>query len=277
MRSMISSSWSPRRFTWVHLLIALNVGVFLLQWGLSAWYPGAVESLFALSANGLKAGRYWQFVTYMFLHGGVLHLLVNCIGLLFAGREVERMLGARQFLWLYFLGGILGGVLQILFSGGPMVLVGASAGVCAVLLAFTSMLPEVEITALFYFIIPVRMRAKWLGYGVIAVSVFFIATGLGRGVGHLAHLGGALFGWFYVWRLGYAGSSFEESWIGRRITDARKERERQEEMDPSEFISQEIDPILDKISREGIHSLSRAERRILEKGREKIEKKTRGR
>ncbi len=276
MQSMRTAPFSPgyRRITWVHLLIGVNIAVFVLQWLVGMRYPGFVEHYFALSGGGIKAGHYWQFLSYMFLHGGILHLLVNCLGLAFAGREVETQLGPRRLLTIYFLGGILGGIAQLLFSGGPVELVGASGGVCAVLLAFTTMMPEVEITALLYFIIPVRMRAKWLGWAVIGISLFFIATGLGRGVGHLAHLGGALFGWFYVWKLGYGARSYERSWLQRKLDARREEEERREAMEPGEFISREIDPILDKISREGIHSLTKAERRILEQGREKIAKKT---
>ena len=191
------------------------------------------------------------------------------MGLYFAGREVELVCGPKHLLGMYFMGGFLGGILQ-LAMGGDISLMGASAGVCAVLLAFTTMLPELEITALLFFIIPIRMRAKWLGRAVIVSSIFFAVTPWGGNVGHLAHLGGALTGWFYTRRLGFGGAF----WFQRVFRDRRVTRERQERMDPNEFISREIDPILDKIAREGIQSLTRSERRILELGREKIAKKT---
>jgi len=252
------------------VLILLNVGGSLLQWGSGLFAPGAAETYFALSREGIAQGYYWQFITYMFLHGGVLHLLVNCLALYFAGREVEIVCGPKHLLGIYFLGGVLGGILQLLAGPETISLLGASAGVCAVLLAFTTMLPELEITALIFFIIPIRMRAKWLGRLVVGSSVFFALTGLGGDIGHVAHLGGAITGWFYTRRLGFGGAF----WFQRFFRDRRRLRERQERMDPNEFISQEIDPILDKIAREGIHSLTRAERRILELGREKIAKKT---
>lgn len=261
--------------SFVTLLIILNVVGSFLQWGWDMFTPGAAEKYFALSREGISEGYYWQFISYMFLHGGVLHLLLNCVGLYFAGREVEIVLGPKHLLGMYFLGGFIGGILQLLVGpllGGPAAinLMGASAGVCAVLLAFTTMLPELEITALIFFIIPVRMRAKWLGRAVIISSVVFAVTALGGSVGHVAHLGGAITGWLYTRRLGFGGAF----WMQRFFRDRRRIRERQERMDPKEFISQEIDPILDKIAREGIHSLTRSERRILELGREKIAKKT---
>ena len=261
--------WAASRMSVVMWLVVANVAATLVQWGADFASPHWVESYFGLSHEGIAEGYYWQFLTYMFLHGGWLHLFVNCLGLFFAGREVEIVCGPKHLLGIYFLGGFVGGLLQLLCVPGSE-LIGASAGVCAVLLAFTTMLPELEITTLLFFIIPVRMKAKWLGRIVVGSSIFFALTPFGGNVGHVAHLGGAILGWFYTRRLGFGGAF----WLQRFVRDRRRTRERQERMDPTEFISQEIDPILDKIAKEGIHSLTRAERRILELGREKIAKKT---
>jgi membrane associated rhomboid family serine protease len=253
------------------LLIALNVAAFLIQRGVDLAFPegGGVESYLALSRDGIAHGYYWQFVSYMFLHGGVLHLLFNCLGLYFAGREVEIICGPKHLLGMYFLGGILGGAAQLAVSETS--LIGASGGVFAVLMAFATVLPELEITVLIFFVIPLRMRAKWLGAGLIGTSVFFALTGIGGDIGHIAHLGGALTGWVYARRLGYGGAF----WLQRVFRDRRRLRERRARMGPTQFISEEIDPILDKISKEGIHSLTREERRVLELGRDKIARKTR--
>jgi membrane associated rhomboid family serine protease len=259
--------WPGDRISVVTALIVLNVAISLIQWISESFAPGWMDHTFALSREGIAEGYYWQLVTYMFLHGGIIHLLVNCLGLYFVGPEVETVCGPRHFLGIYFLGGIFGGILQLMFA--PVLLMGASAGVCAVVLAFTTMLPELEITALLYFVIPIRMRAKWLGRIIVGSSLFFMLTGMGGNVSHLAHLGGALFGWVYTRRLGFGGPF----WFQRFLRDRRRLKERQEQMDPNEFISREIDPILDKIAREGIHSLTRSERHILEMGREKIAKK----
>jgi len=262
--------WSPGRFPLVTVLIMINVAVFGLQAVASHVAPGLIDSLFALSGHGISQGYYWQFITYMFLHGGVLHLLVNCLGLYFAGREVEIVCGRKHLLGMYFLGGFVGGIVQLLAGPSSIELVGASGGVCAVLLAFTTILPELEITAFLFFVIPLKMRAKWLGRAVIVTSILFALVGFGRDIGHIAHLGGALTGWLYARRLGYGGAF----WLQRLFRDRRRLQERRDRMNPTEFISEEIDPILEKISREGIHSLTRAERRVLELGREKIENKT---
>lgn len=255
----------------VVLLIVLNVAAYLIQCGVNLAFPGAgiPEAYLGLSREGIQHGYYWQFVTYMFLHGGVVHLLVNCLGLYFAGREVEIICGPKHLLGMYFLGGIIGGAAQL--AGGDIHLIGASGGVCAVLMAFATILPELEITVLIFFVLPLRMRAKWLGAGLIGTSILFAVTGFGGDIGHIAHLGGAVTGWIYARRLGYGGAF----WLQRIFRDRRRLRDRRARMNPAQFISEEIDPILDKISREGIHSLTREERRVLELGRDKIAKKTR--
>ena len=264
------SRWSNGRFSVVFLLIVANVIAFLIQWCVDQFYPDLPTYYLALSGTGIHHGYYWQFLTYMFLHGGFLHLLVNCVGLYFAGREVETICGPRQLLGMYFAGGVAGGIAQWLVISDTVPLLGASAGVCAVLMAFCTILPEWEITVLLFFVIPIRMRAKWLGRILIGSSILFAATGYAHDVGHIAHLGGALMGWFYARRLGFGGTL----WILTVIRDRKRIRERRARMGPAQFISEEIDPILDKISREGIHSLTREERRVLELGRDKIAKKT---
>jgi hypothetical protein len=88
-------------------------------------------------------------------------------------------------------------------------------------------------------------------------------------VAHLAHLGGCLVGWIYARQLGF-GNPW---WFQRRIAERRQREERLERMAPDQYMTEEIDPILDKISREGIRSLTRGERRILERGRDKISQK----
>ena len=134
------------------------------------------------------------------------------------------------------------------------------------------------LTLLLFFVIPVRIRAKYLALGLILVSCVFSISGIWGGaqagmnsIGHLAHLGGCLAGWVYIKELGFGQPLGFMQYFRRRT----ERIERMRRMSPEEFISQEIDPILDKISREGIHSLTRAERKTLEAGREKIAKKVR--
>lgn len=271
-------SWSERQFSTTAILIGINIAVFILQLMIGFLRPGFIENYLALSRNGVLAGYEWQWVTYMFLHGNlpadipgsILHIGFNMLTLMFAGREVERVVGRRHFLGIYFAGGILGGIVQVLLSDPSTHLVGASAAVFAVLIAFTTIYPEIQLTLLLFLIIPIRLKAKFLALGLVLSSLFFALTDFWPGVGHLAHLGGSFSGWIYARQLGF-GLKLP---VPRFYQEKRERHERLQSMTPEEFISSEIDPILDKISREGIHSLTRAERKILEKGREKIELKT---
>jgi membrane associated rhomboid family serine protease len=275
---------------WV-ILIAVNVGCFVAQQTLAyLGQPGWIEKAFALSDPDVRQGYLWQFVTCTFLHGGWMHILANMALLYFAGREVEALLGARHFLAIYFGGGLLGSIAQWALAPLPLSgpLMGASACVLAVLIAFTTILPELELTLFLFFVIPVRLKTKYLaraavGMTLLAILVPYAAQLARSGIlnhlmalfsghtyitAHYAHLAGCMFGWVYVKQLGY-GNPLR---IQRYFFDKRQREERRRHMSPEQFINEEIDPILEKISRDGIRSLSRSEKRILEMGREKIAK-----
>ncbi|MEA3188873.1 MAG: hypothetical protein QOD99_2703 [Chthoniobacter sp.] len=265
--------WAAGRQSVVTLLIVANVACFLAQMLTDVLAPGVVQHWFALSGAGIRSGCVWQFATYMFLHGGPMHLLLNMLTLYFAGREVEAIAGPKHLLGVYLGGGLLGGLAHVIFSSAYAPVLGASAGVCAVLIGFTTILPEIEITTLLFFVIPIRLRAKYLAMGIVGFEALCAVTGSLPELGHVAHLGGSVFGWLYMKQLGF-GNPLR---IQKYVFEKRQRAERQDRMTPSQFINEEIDPILDKISREGIHSLSRSERKILEKGRAKIAQKTAGR
>ncbi len=188
-----------RRFdiTAVKALIAANVLVFVLM-GVSPTLADFADSVFGLSERGLAKGMIWQFITYQFVHAGLFHLLVNMLGLWFAGNILERILGPRRFVVFYLLCGIAGGLLQIVLSPGPSTVVGASGSVCGLVAAFSTMFPQMPVTALLFFVIPVRMRAMWLGIIVAGVSLFLLVTGWFGNIGNAAHLGGAIAGFGLV-------------------------------------------------------------------------------
>jgi membrane associated rhomboid family serine protease len=272
--------WTTGRRSVVTLLIVANVLAFLGQSLAQMYAPGVVSEWLCLSMHGLRQGYVWELVSYLFIHGmpgvagaspwiGVIHLFINMMMLYFVGREVEAICGPRHMLGMYFLGGIAGGIAQVLVfpAGGPIA--GASAGVCAVLLAFTTILPEFEVTLLVFFVVPVRLRAKYVGWLVAGSSVAMAAFQWEPSVAHMAHLGGCMVGWMYARQLGF-GNPW---WFQRRMMERRQREQRLDRMSPDQYMTEEIDPILDKIAKDGIRSLSRAERRILERGREKISQK----
>jgi membrane associated rhomboid family serine protease len=266
--------WTTGRRSVVTLLIVASVMAFIGQTFAEMAVRGFTQQWLSLSMTGIRAGYYWQFVSYLFIHGnpgdpitGVVHLFLNMFTLYFVGREVEAIAGPRHLLGMYFLGGILGGLGQIFCSQFPVS--GASAGVCAVLVAFTTILPEYEVTLLLFFVVPVRLRAKYVGWLVAGGAAAMAAFHWMPEVAHVAHLGGCLVGWIYVRQLGF-GNPW---WIQRRLIERRQREERLNRMSPDQYMIEEIDPVLDKIAREGIRSLTRGERRILERGREKISQK----
>jgi len=270
-------------------LIVVLVAIFLLQSILLFYAQIDFEKTFGLTLEGVAHGKVWQLLTFQFLHVPIwpFHILFNCIGLYFFGRPVEEILGAKKFVLLYLLAGVCGGILQLLTTlilprHPDIPVVGASAGICGMVAIFCSLHPMQELTTWVYFF-PITVRARYVLIGLLAVSVFgtIIPTGA---VAHAAHLGGILLGLAYVrW-----GTAWEGVINWKPFTSKRPQRKPQpvrkqsfspfsgkipSETTEEEFISREVDPILDKISQHGIQSLTEQERRILEKARNKMAKR----
>jgi membrane associated rhomboid family serine protease len=247
-------------------LIGLNLAVFVTQLFLDAYQPGFVREYLALSDRGLRAAYGWQFLTAAFLHDGPWHLLGNMFLLYLLGRDVESIVGQRHFLFLYLTGTAAGELGHLFLMPATSVLLGASGGVAAVLVAYAAILPELELTSMMFFLLPVRLKAKHLAYGAFAIAVLGIVFDRTGAVAHSAYLGGCLGGWVYAHLLGFGRPSI----LQRALRQRRADAERHRMMSAEQFIAEEVDPLLDKISREGIDSLTHSERRLLAKAREKI-------
>ncbi len=176
------------------ILLGMNLMFFITEEILQFRFGSSLFPNLALSVEGLKEGSWWQLVTHAFLHANLFHLLVNMIALWFTGPLLEQLLGGWRYLILYFGGIVAGGVLQVFGETTSSDLVGASGAVCALLVGFATLLPRLQITALLFFLIPVRMKAATLGWLVILGSLLFWLLGIERGIGHLAHLGGGIAG-----------------------------------------------------------------------------------
>jgi membrane associated rhomboid family serine protease len=234
--------------------------MFLLQ---MAGPAGITESLAFVPM--LAASRPWTIITYMFLHGGLGHIFFNMLSLFFFGPRLESRLGGRQFLTLYFLSGIMGAVLSFALAPQSGV-IGASGAVFGVMLAYASFWPRDQI--LIWGILPVEARVMVIAMTVLALFGGF--TG-GGGIAHFAHLGGFLGGWVSLrW---FARRSSGRQWQNK-VTPARPRessesslaRWRQIRRDNLHEVNRaELDRILDKISSQGIHSLSQADREFLER------------
>ncbi|HEY5779243.1 MAG TPA: rhomboid family intramembrane serine protease [Terrimicrobiaceae bacterium] len=186
----------------VGVLIAFNVGVFLYRL-LRPDLNERLLELYALSGAGIEEGRWWQLLTHAFLHGNIWHLLFNMAGLWFAGRIVERVMGTGRFLALYIACAVAGGLAQLLLEGGSSLLLGASGAVCGVILAFATIFPEAQIVMLLFFVVPLRFRAKYLGWGLTGSSFLFFLVGFEPWIGHAAHLGGCVTGYLLARFNGY--------------------------------------------------------------------------
>jgi len=282
-RPAFRSPWSA-----TVVLLVVNVAAFILQNVLYRFSTFPVDGWFALSVEGLRHGFVWQLLTYQFMHGGWLHLLLNCWMIYFFGRELEETLGRNSFLTLYFTSGVIGGLFQALAGvllGGSFAapVVGASAGAAGLLAAFATLYPERPLMLLLFFIIPVNMRAKFLLLIGALVTLFGLVFPMGN-IAHAAHLGGLLTGIVFVryaihWHWHWPRLRRTRSQPLRPLVKATHRASARwgqtsarvdEDLPPEEFLSKEVDPILDKISAQGIQSLTERERKILETAREKM-------
>lgn len=181
-------------------LLGANVLVYILQ---GIYYP-ALQNLFALHPPTFGPGtgpgfEVWQLVTYSFLHGGNLHILVNMLALFTFGRDIERLFGSTWYLKYYFVCVVVAALSHLVVTawmGGPPVpTVGASGGVFGLLLAYGIYFPRRTVILLFP-PIPLPARVFVVLFG--ALELYFGVTGTASGVAHFAHLGGMLGGWIMI-------------------------------------------------------------------------------
>jgi membrane associated rhomboid family serine protease len=261
----------------VQLIIWINVIAFFVQLLCGAANFPYFERFLALSGDGLRRGFLWQPFTYMFLHGDIWHILINLFILWFFGREVEYFIGPKYFTQLYFGAGIAGAALWLAFNfNSPAVVLGASAGVLGCVIAFATLFPDRDITLLIFFVLPVTLKAKYLALIAIAIDVVPLLQRTNAGVAHLAHLGGAALGYLYIKQLGYGRTPRWLLWLQDIIARLKpRHRPPPRNLSPEEYMRDQVDPILDKIAREGMQSLTRHERKILESAKDLMQKQQR--
>ena len=180
----------------VHLII-INV-IFYLAAKVNSDY---MYSTFALFYPGTPWFKPLQPLTYMFMHGGFWHLFFNMYSLYIFGMAVERIVGKKRYLILYFLCGLAAAAAQLGVQAlDPAIqnvpTVGASGCIYGVIIAFAMIFPEARLTLIFP---PVTLSAKWMAIIFIGIELFTGITGTQAGVAHFAHLGGALVGFLLIW------------------------------------------------------------------------------
>ena len=262
--------WTQRQRLVLLSLIWLNLAAFVAQIFLDAYQPGFVREYLGLSKAGIDNAYSWQFLTSIFMHHGPWHLLGNTIALYLLGRDVECILGQQQFLFLYLVGAVAGELGHVFLMPASTVLFAASGGTAAILMAYATVLPDLELTTSRLFGRRWELKAKHLGFVVVLVGLTLLVLNRNGAVMHSAYLGGCAAGWLYAHLLGFGRTSF----VQRSLQQRKENTNRYEKMDAATFIAEKVDPLLEKISREGLQSLSRGERHTLALAREKLGEKS---
>lgn len=274
----------PRLTLWVGRILAANaVVLLLLQTVFTA--PVFVQAL--QFVPGSSDRRPWTVLSYMFVHGSLLHLAGNMLVLFVFGPPVERRLGGRAFVSYYLYCGVGAAALALGLSSFMPVdpFIGASGAVLGVALAFAFAWPDAELVV---FPLPLRITARTLVL-LLALVDLSAALWVNDGIAHVAHLGGMAAGYLYFRIQGIAASrrdqrnQKEPRAVARRPvmtpmpvrqgSPAAEVRPAQVRPEPSHEISpDEIDRVLDKISAFGLGSLTPEERRFLDEASQRKRK-----
>jgi membrane associated rhomboid family serine protease len=243
---------------WVQRLLFANIAMFFIQMTMPA-----VDSALAFVPS-LVLIRPWTIVTYMFLHGGIMHIAFNMLGLFFFGSQVEDRLGSRQFVTLYFVSGIAGALLSLMLAPNSSI-VGASAGVFGVMLAFAYFWPKTEIYI--WGVLPVQ--ARWLVIITTLLALYSGMSGSRGGVADFAHLGGYVGAYLYlrwVGRSSVAGGRSKPAKTRATTAQDKVLVGKWKAIDTKsihEINREEVNRILDKISASGVGTLTESERIFL--------------
>ncbi len=247
----------------IRLLLIANLAVFILQnipgiGSFIAAYGSLIPRLTFLQ------GQLWRVFTYMFLHSttNIFHIVFNMLVLWMFGVEMEGLWGERKFLLFYLTCGV-GAALFSLFSLlEPMAsitpVIGASGAVIGVLTAYAYYHPQRQV--LLFFIIPVNVKVLVIGYAIYSLLLSFQSGGT---ISHITHLGGIAVAYLYL-----KASPTLSRWFRNKteIWNERAQRLRvQQNIQKQKFFEQQVDPVLEKISRQGMDSLTPAEKKILKK------------
>ncbi|MFC5051340.1 rhomboid family intramembrane serine protease [Rubritalea spongiae] len=250
-------------------LLILNIAIFFIDVagvGRESW--GRLTPMLAFTMED-TFGRLqlWRLVSFQFLHGGLGHLMFNMFAIYMFGGIVERVLGTRRYLAYYLLCGVAGALFYALLAWvgwlGSGVLVGASAGIFGIIVALIVIAPDMQVMLL---IPPIPMKMKTLGMVMLGIGVYTVLTTGNNAGGEAGHLGGAFLGFVLMkfprlldWTEFIGKSQIVVKAKTPRMNYQAKVRPRTE----LNLDTTEIDRILDKVSTEGLHSLTDEERETL--------------
>ena len=261
----------------VEKLIYINIAVFVLASLISViqgLYEGQINWLvewFSLDDDvSLLLKKPWSIISYGFLHADFLHILTNLLVLHFIGHLFLEYFTEKQLLTFYFLGTFFGGILYIfsqnyfpLFEGKSSLLIGASAGISAIFIGITTYMPNYQLKIRFIGFVKLwYLAAIWVGLDIIGL----IGSNAG---GNFAHLGGALFGFLYVRKASNKDLKLFDKFTAlfkRKKSPLRTVHKTTTKKNTSKDVNlnqQQIDKILDKISKSGYDTLTKSEKEFL--------------
>lgn len=288
-RSYMRDSYPREKASVLAWLISAIVAGFVLQTVLGRVFdsPGAVESVFQLTVNSLRAGHVWTLFTYSFLHdiGNLLHVVSSLLGLYFLGRGLQPTLGWKRFLGLYLACGLVGGLAWAAVhwhTGGA--LTGAGAALFGLFTVYACFFPVQPVTFLFFFV-PVTLKPRVVLLTAVAVDVagcvFYEILGAVSPFqfAHSAHLGAMAAGWVYFrylhnaqWRLPARRADIEPPRWAKQQAKAEPAHYQVNISTPTD-VRAEVDRILDKINSEGFGALSADEKRLLDEAKDLLSRR----
>jgi membrane associated rhomboid family serine protease len=287
---------SPRMTPAVQWLLALNIGVYFLQ--LTLFGPDALYSALALDPARMP-GSWWTVVTYMFVHAWLAHLAFNMFTLWMFAPRLEQEWGTRPFVLFYLWCGVGGAIAHLIFAQHSAV-IGASGAISGVLVAYAIRWPDEEV----YLFGVIPMKSRWLILAMLGMNTIFALSPNSR-IDWTAHVGGMAFGWIFLKLYSAGGISRVRGWVSavpdesedmpRAVPRGRQPtRDRSSGVDevvarsnaialreskpiqhvprqetPKEYAAK-VNRVLDKISQQGMASLTRDERRLLEEMSRKL-------
>jgi len=258
---------------YLNKLIYLNVFVFLILNISSVFFSLFLIDIKSFSENLMLSSNTseiikhpWTLLTYMFLHENFLHLLFNMIWLHFGGKLFLQYLNQKQLLNIYILGGLSGGILFIIaFNYLPALIshnenamaLGASASVLAIVFALATYMPNYKIN------IPLIGFVKLKYIALFFIILDFLSIPKGNAGGHIAHLGGAFFGYIYIKQINQKKNNKDNSLIKFFINIFRPVKKTNPKQKNKTDNQRNIDLVLEKISKSGYNSLNKDEKELL--------------
>ena len=258
------------KLIYINVFSFLILNIFSVIFNLLLIDISSIKELLMLPSSTEEViKKPWSLISYMFIHDNFIHLLFNLIWLHFGGKLFLQYLNQKQLLYTYILGGLFGGILFIIaFNNLPALIpysenakaLGASASVLAVFFAIATYIPNFQVSIPFIGFIKLKHIA------LIYIILDFLNIPNGNAGGHIAHLGGAIFGFFYVKQFIQKSAKNKQNQF---LSYLKNIFNFQKTNNKKSYKMKEIDLILEKISKSGYNSLTKIEKELLFKSSKK--------